>query len=364
MSIGQLRNQMVGEPTRVPGYAEGYGQAPGQARPSMPAQPNPIGRPTLVVGGPSYYVPPGYQAPPQPTEAFLPTDVRPDPIGQQFMRQLESPMGQQFQQQYEATQAPLRQAERERQEAELARRDERFQELMDRIAQLEGQLGAQEEAPVMPNVPTFPIGDGFEIDFSQIPNFGNFLNFGNQMEPFEREDYQDLMSEIDNLPSPPSIDPNIAAEQEMADRGMIGTGFQDFSKRLGQSFRPGGDGQLIPIDELRISEPIPMPMPSVPAEPKAPKIVPKMPSAPKITTPVIPPMPPIQITRQPIPRVEVPVNLPEINIPQIEKFVPPPVPQAVGSPLIRGNIRDIPTFDLPTTVPRSVIGKLAKGPGI
>jgi len=208
MSIGQLRNQMVGEPSRVPGYAEGYGQAPGQARPSMPAQPNPIGRPTLVVGGPSYYVPPGYQAPPQPTETFLPTDVRPDPIGQQFMRQLESPMGQQFQQQYEATQAPLRQAERERQQAELARRDERFQELMDRIAQLEGQLGAQEEAPVMPNIPTFPIGDDFEIDFSQIPNFGNFLNFGNQMEPFEREDYQDLISEIDNLPSPsPSLQP-------------------------------------------------------------------------------------------------------------------------------------------------------------
>ena len=324
MSIGQLRNQMVGEPTRVPGYAEGYGQAPGQARPSMPAQPNPIGRPTLVVGGPSYYVPPGYQAPPQPTETFLPTDVRPDPIGQQFMRQLESPMGQQFQQQYEASQAPIRQAEQERQQAELARRDERFQELMDRIAQLEGQLGAQEEAPVMPNIPTFPIGDGFEIDFSQIPNFGNFLNFGNQMEPVEREDYQDLMSEIRELPRTPVVE-----EQE-----------------------------------LRISEPIPMPMPSVPAEPKAPKIVPKMPSAPKITTPVIPPMPPIQITPQPIPRVEVPINLPKINIPQMEKFVPPPVPQAVGSPLIRGNINNIPTFDLPTMVPRSVIGKLDKGPGL
>lgn len=331
MSIGQLRNQMVGEPTRVPGYAEGYGQAPGQARPSMPAQPNPIGRPTLVVGGPSYYVPPGYQAPPQPTETFLPTDVRPDPIGQQFMRQLESPMGQQFQQQYEATQAPLRQAERERQEAELARRDERFQELMDRIAQLEGQLGAQEEAPVMPNVPILPIGDdgNFEIDFSQIPNFGNFLNFGNQMEPVEREDYQDLMSEIDNLPSPPPIDPNIAADQEMADRGMIGPGFQDFSKQ----------GSSMPIDELRISELIPMPMPSVPAEPKAPKIVPKMPSAPKITTPVIPPMPPIQITPQPIPRVEVPVNLPKINIPNIPKPNIPSIPKfdaPIGAPSIFG----------------------------
>ena len=353
MSIGQLRNQMVGEPTRVPGYAEGYGQAPGQARPSMPAQPNPIGRPSLVVGGPSYYVPPGYQAPPQPTETFLPTDVRPDPIGQQFMRQLESPMGQQFQQQYEASQAPIRQAEQERQQAELARRDERFQELMDRIAQLEGQLGAQEEAPVMPNIPTFPIGDGFEIDFSQIPNFGNFLNFGNQMEPVEREDYQDLMSEIDNLPSPPPIDPNIAADQEMADRGMIGPGFQDFSKQ----------GSSMPIDKLRISEPIPMPMPSVPAEPKAPKIVPKMPSAPKITTPVIPPMPPVQLP-QLTPEQTGVYRTPRGAYRPTFDFTPPPVPQAVSSPLIRGNINNIPTFDLPTMVPRSVIGKLDKGPGL
>ena len=102
----------------------------------------------------------------------MPTDVRPDPIGQQFMRQMESPMGQQFQRQYEATQAPIRQAERERQEAELARRDERFQELMDRISELEGQLSREQEAPVMPSVPSF--GDsGFQIDFSKIPNFVN-----------------------------------------------------------------------------------------------------------------------------------------------------------------------------------------------
>jgi hypothetical protein len=183
----------------------------------------------------------------------------------------------------------------------------------------------------MPNVPILPIGDdgNFEIDFSQIPNFGNFLNFGNQMEPVEREDYQDLMSEIDNLPSPPPIDPNIAADQEMADRGMIGPGFQDFSKQ----------GSSMPIDELRISELIPMPMPSVPAEPKAPKIVPKMPSAPKITTPVIPPMPPIQITPQPIPRVEVPVNLPKINIPNIPKPNIPSIPKfdaPIGAPSIFG----------------------------
>ena len=212
MSIGQLRNQMVGEPSRVPGYAEGYGQTPGQARPSMPAQPNPIGRPSLVVGGPAYYTPPGFQAPPQPTEAFLPTDRRPDPIGQQFMRQMESPMGQQFQQQYEATQAPIRQAEQERQQAELIKRDERLQGLMDRISELEGQLSSQEEAPVMPNIPRFPIGRDFEIDFSQIPNFGNFLNFSNQMEPVEREDYQDLMSEINKLPASPSLLERVSAK--------------------------------------------------------------------------------------------------------------------------------------------------------
>lgn len=345
MSIGQLRNQMVGEPTRVPGYAEGYGQAPGQARPSMPAQPNPIGRPTLVVGGPSYYVPPGYQAPPQPTETFLPTDVRPDPIGQQFMRQLESPMGQQFQQQYEATQAPLRQAERERQQAELAKRDERFQELMDRIAQLEGQLGAQEEAPVMPNIPTLPIGDGFEIDFSQIPNFGNFLNFGNQMEPVEREDYQDLMSEIDNLPSPPPIDPNIAAEQEMADRGMIGTGFQDFSKQGSSMPIPGSEIDLSKLDQNvaeKVKRSLAVGMPVFerdnkiigPSEDRLPPMptAPQMPSIPKITTPVIPPM-------SPIPKFEVPVNLPKINIPNIPKPNIPSIPKfdaPIGAPSIFG----------------------------
>ena len=116
-----LKNQMVGKArrfeSRVPGYEAGYSQAPGQMRPSLAPEPFPIGRPSLVVGGPAYYTPPSFSPPPQPTQAFMPTDVRPDPIGQQFMRQMESPMGQQFQRQYEATQAPIRQAERERQEA-------------------------------------------------------------------------------------------------------------------------------------------------------------------------------------------------------------------------------------------------------
>ena len=260
MSIGQLRNQMVGEPTRVPGFAEGYGQAPGQARPSMPPQPNPIGRPSLVVGGPAYYTPPGFQAPPQPTEAFLPTDRRPDPIGQQFMRQMESPMGQQFQQQYEATQAPIRQAEQERQQAELIKRDERLQGLMDRISELEEQLSSQEEAPVMPNIPRFPIGRDFEIDFSQIPNFGNFLNFSNQMEPVEREDYQDLMSEINKLPSSPSLLERVSAKlpgteidlskysEPVQDRvkRSLAAGFPVFQRGKGKLYGPDvtSDGQV------------------------------------------------------------------------------------------------------------------------
>jgi len=269
MSIGQLRNQMVGEPSRVPGYAEGYGQAPGQARPSMPAQPNPIGRPSLVVGGPAYYTPPGFQAPPQPTEAFLPTDVRPDPIGQQFMRQYESPMGQQFIEQYEATQAPLRQAEQEKQQAELAKRDERFQELMDRISELEGQLGSQEEAPVMPNIPTFPIGGDFEIDFSKIPNFGNFLNFNKQMEPFEREDYQDLMSEINRniktaqQPQPIGRTKQLTA-QELADIGYDEADVEEILERQQRKLNmPITREELTEprITTMPVGEPVVMPMP-------------------------------------------------------------------------------------------------------
>jgi len=168
-----VKNQMYGQPQRVPGYAEGYAQAPGQARPALPPEPYPIGRPTGVVGGPAYYTPPGFQAPPQPTEAFMPTDRMPDPIGQQFMRQYQSPMGQQFIDQYEATQAPIRQAELEAREAERARQDQRFQEMMDRIAELEGQLTAREEAATIPqpNIPVFDTGNPLGIDLSGLPDF-------------------------------------------------------------------------------------------------------------------------------------------------------------------------------------------------
>ena len=176
-----VQNQMYGQPSRVPGYSQGLGQAPGQM--ALPPEPMPIGRPTAVVGGPAYFTPQGYNAPPQPTEAFMPTDVRPDPIGQQFMRQMQSPMGQQFQAQYEATQAPMRARETELRDAQRARQDQRFQEMMDRVAELEGQLSARQEAatipppqipyvpggPFIPGLPDFSDFDFSQIDFSNLP---------------------------------------------------------------------------------------------------------------------------------------------------------------------------------------------------
>ena len=45
-------------------------------------------RSSLVVGGPAYFTPEGYQAPIQPTQSFMPTNRAPDPIRDQFNRQL------------------------------------------------------------------------------------------------------------------------------------------------------------------------------------------------------------------------------------------------------------------------------------
>jgi hypothetical protein len=199
-----LQNQMYGQPTRVPGYDRGLSQAPGQM--ALPPEPMPIGRPTAVVGGPAYFTPQGYQAPPQPTEAFMPTDRRPDPIGQQFMRQMESPMGQQFQQQYEATQAPIREAEMARRAEEQAAQDARFQEMMDRIAELEGQLATPEPAP-MPDLEPFVPGGPFlgipdfirDLDFRGLPNFDI--------------DYDDLMDQYrDREPNDRETDARNAAQ--------------------------------------------------------------------------------------------------------------------------------------------------------
>ena len=182
-----VQNQMVGQPSRVPGYSQGLGQAPGQM--ALPPEPMPIGRPTAVVGGPAYFTPQGYNAPPQPTEAFMPTDRMPDPIGQQFMRQMQSPMGQQFQQQYEATQAPIREAEMAQRAEEQAAQDARFQEMMDRIAELEGQLATPTPSPVPEPEPYVPGGP-----FPGIPDFIRDLDFSN-LPDFSNIDYDDIMNQ-------------------------------------------------------------------------------------------------------------------------------------------------------------------------
>jgi len=59
----------------------------------MPAPPRPMQpRPSLVVGGPAFFTPEGYQAPVQPEQAFMPTDRRPDAIGDNFRRPYERPI--------------------------------------------------------------------------------------------------------------------------------------------------------------------------------------------------------------------------------------------------------------------------------
>jgi len=181
-----VQNQMYGQPSRVPGYSQGLGQAPGQM--ALPPEPMPIGRPTAVVGGPAYFTPQGYNAPPQPTEAFMPTDRMPDPIGQQFMRQYESPMGKQFIGQYEATQAPIREAEAAARAEAQAAQDTRFQEMMDRIAELEGQLATPEPTPMPEPDPFVPGGP-----FPGIPDFIRDLDFSGL--PDFNIDYDDLMDQ-------------------------------------------------------------------------------------------------------------------------------------------------------------------------
>ena len=205
-----LQNQMYGQPTRVPGYDQGLSQAPGQM--ALPPEPMPIGRPTAVVGGPAYFTPQGYNAPPQPTQAFMPTDVRPDPIGQQFMRQMESPMGQQFQQQYEATQAPIREAEAAARAEAQAAQDARFQEMMDRIAELEGQLATPTPSPVPEPEPFVPGGPfpGIpdfirDLDFSGLPNFDIDYDdlmdqYRDRMEMGEPEPIESFLPDLRDLP--------------------------------------------------------------------------------------------------------------------------------------------------------------------
>jgi len=255
ISRPDLESERMGyTPARgVPGYAQGLGQAPGQM--AMPPEPMPIGRPTAVVGGPAYFTPQGYQAPPQPTEAFMPTDRRPDPIGQQFMRQMESPMGQQFQRQYEATQAPMREAEMARRAEEQAAQDARFQEMMDRIAELEGQLATPTPSPVpepepyVPGQTPFPgIPDFSNLDFSGLPDFLNF-------------DYDDIMRQYND-------------RMEMGEPEPIDSFLPDPKRDAGamppeNNFFVDGDGNL------NVSDGILRPMGMPPGPATAPSFIPE-----------------------------------------------------------------------------------------
>ena len=315
-----LQNQMYGQPTRVPGYDRGLSQAPGQM--ALPPEPMPIGRPTAVVGGPAYFTPQGYQAPPQPTQAFMLTDRRPDPIGQQFMRQMESPMGQQFQQQYEATQAPIREAEMARRAEEQAAQDARFQEMMDRIAELEGQLATPEPAP-MPDLEPFVPGGPFpgipdfirDLDFRGLPNFD--IDYDDLMDQYRDREPNDRETDARNaaqirsdairrnrgeLPNPRNI--KIRTAQELADIGYDEADVEEILERQQRKLN-------IPI--TRAEEPV---YTTMPVGDPVPFVPPVMPTAP-INIPNIPNIPNIDFS-----------NLPKFEIPEIGK------PAMGGRPMI------------------------------
>ena len=301
-----LQNQMYGQPTRVPGYDQGLSQAPGQM--ALPPEPMPIGRPTAVVGGPAYFTPQGYNAPPQPTEAFLPTDRRPDPIGQQFMRQMESPMGQQFQQQYEATQAPIREAEAAARAEAQAAQDARFQEMMDRIAELEGQLATPTPSPVPEPEPFVPGGP-----FPGIPDFIRDLDFSGL--PNFDIDYDDLMDQY--------RDRMEMGEPEPIDSFLPGPKRDAGAMPPENNFFVDGDGKL------NVGDGIIRPM----GMPPGPATAPVMPSLPVFIEPEVERFVPPVIPRTNIPNIP---NIPNIDFSSLPKFEMPEIgkPAMGGRPMI------------------------------
>ena len=369
-----VQNQMVGQPSRVPGYSQGLGQAPGQM--ALPPEPMPIGRPTAVVGGPAYFTPQGYNAPPQPTEAFMPTDRAPDPIGQQFMRQMQSPMGQQFQQQYEATQAPIREAEMAQRAEEQAAQDTRFQEMMDRIAELEGQLATPTPSPVPEPEPYLPGGpfpgipDFSNLDFSGLPDFLNFdyddimRQYNDRMEMGEPEPIESFLPDPRDLPpvyaggtpgfdmtreltNDPNYIPPVAPTPAPISVETIAEAIERKGPPTGSGFIPEAVRDIIE----RREEPRLMPLPVREPEPAPvmPRIsMPKLPDFSNIPAPVpvlragdIMPNSPV-VDRRPSPRMPAPPAVAPINIPKI-----PNIPNI--------DFSNLPKFDLPTTGGRPMI---------
>ena len=334
-----VQHQMVGQPSRVPGYSQGLGQAPGQM--ALPPEPMPIGRPTAVVGGPAYFTPAGYQAPPQPTEAFMPTDRMPDPIGQQFMRQMQSPMGQQFQAQYEATQAPMREAEMAKRAEEQAAQDARFQEMMDRIAELEGQLAQPEPmpepSPYIPGQTPFPGIPDFirNLDFSNIPGLSNF-------------DYDDIMRQYNDrmeMGEPEPIDSFLPDLRDLPPVGLNPPpgGFDGREPRF-TTMPVGPRGPGMSIEDLlegrvtRVGDPVEAPVmkkvfaegPTKRIDNTLPDFLEKYRNSPESIENFTSP-------RMPAPPAVAPINIPKIpNIPNID-------------------LSNLPKFDLPTTGGRPMI---------
>ena len=76
-------------PPTPPGLQDQMYRGGGGPRPMDP--PTPRQANSLIVGGPAYFTPEGYQAPVQPTQSFMPTNVAPDPIRDQFNRMYPTP---------------------------------------------------------------------------------------------------------------------------------------------------------------------------------------------------------------------------------------------------------------------------------
>ena len=73
-------------PPTPPGLHDQMYRGDGGPQPMPPRAGN-----SLIVGGPAYFTPEGYQAPVQPTQSFMPTNVASDPIRDQFNRMYPTP---------------------------------------------------------------------------------------------------------------------------------------------------------------------------------------------------------------------------------------------------------------------------------
>jgi hypothetical protein len=259
---------------------------PVERMPTPPRQAN-----SLIVGGPAYFTPEGYQAPVQPQEAFMPTRREYDPIRDQFNRQSQSPMGQQYQEQYQATQAPIRAAEAAKRAEEQAAQDARFQEQMDRIAELEGQLATPAgPAPVVepvvppgayppyiPGVTPFPRIPGLgDLDFSGLPGMGDIdmdriiQEYQDRIDAGEPEPFDSFLP----TPPPPPPEPN-GFFPDIDPRDYQDMGFEDMD------FTNLGNMDFSNIPKYKI------PAPTMPAPPPAPAPA-YIPPAPVQQAPVLP----------------------------------------------------------------------------